>query len=288
MHSQVMTTLLKRRNEAMSTNTAINDSTSYVMKDRKLTTVMLLLLACSQLGFTQQSKPKSFRSPSEATQALYQAVKNNDETTLRSILGCGPELLSSGDETKDKIDREQFATKYQEMHRLVKEPDGTTVLYVGAQNWPFPVPLISKHRSWHFDADTGSQEVLAREIGQNEVTAIQVGQAFQNIGGLDAGAGSKPDPIKEFATGLGSAKDAGGDDQEPFHGYYFRTPSGKGSEVLLVAYPVQYGSSGVMTFVITSGGAVFEKDLGPDTSSVAQQVERSGPDWIPVELSDAR
>lgn len=272
----------------MSTSTAINPSTSYVMKESKLTTLMLLLLACSQLGFTQQSKPRSFRSAGEASQALYQAVKNNNETKLRSILGCGPELLSSGDEAIDKVDREQFATKYQEMHRLVKEPDGTTVLYVGAQNWPFPVPLISKHRKWYFDADTGSQEVLAREIGQNEVTAIQVGQAFQNIGGLDAGTGAKPDPIQDFAAGLENGKGASGDDQGPFHGYYFRTLSGKGSDVLLVAYPAEYGSSGVMTFVITNGGAVFEKDLGPVTSSVAQQVQRTGTDWVPVEQSDAR
>ncbi len=288
MRSQVMTTLLKRRNEAMSTNTTINHSTSYVIKDSKLTTVMLLLLACSQLGFTQQSKPRSFRSPGEASQALYEAVKNNDETKLRSILGCGPELLSSGDEAKDKVDREQFATKYQEMHRLVKEPNGKTLLYVGAQNWPFPVPLVPKHGKWYFDADTGSQEVLAREIGQNEVTAIQVSQAFQNIGGLDVGAGSGSDPIRDFASGLGSAKNAGGDETGPFHGYYFRALSGPGSEVRLVAYPVEYGSSGVMTFVMTSGGAVFEKDLGPDTSSIAQQVQRTGTDWVPVQLSDAR
>ena len=272
----------------MSTNTAIKHSTSYVMKDSKLTAVMLLLLGCSQLGFTQQPRPKNFRSAGEASQALYEAVKNTDETKLRSILGCGPELLSSGDEAKDKVDREQFATKYQEMHRLVKEPDGTTVLYVGAQNWPFPIPLVSKHRKWSFDSDTGSQEVLAREIGQNEVTAIQVGHAFQNIGGLDAGTGANPDPIRNFAAGLGSAKDTSGNDQGPFHGYYFRTLSGKGSDVLLVAYPAEYGSSGVMTFVITNGGAVFEKDLGPDTSSVAQQVQRTGTDWVPVEQSDAR
>lgn len=272
----------------MSTNTAINHSTSYVMKDSKLTAVMLLLLGCSQLGFTQQPRPTNFRSAVEASQALYEAVKNNDETKLRSILGCGPELLSSGDEAKDKVDREQFATKYQEMHRLVKEPDGTTVLYVGAQNWPFPIPLVSKHRKWYFDADTGSQEVLAREIGQNEVTAIQVGRAFQNVGGLNSGTGAKPDPIQDFAAGLENGKGASGDDRGPFHGYYFRTLSGKDSEVLLVAYPVEYGSSGVMTFVITNGGAVFEKDLGPDTLSVAQQVQRTGTDWTPVEQSDAR
>jgi hypothetical protein len=288
MGSQVMTTLLKGRNEAMNTNTAINQSTSYVMKDSKLTAVMLLLLACSQLGFTQQAKPRSFRSASEASQALYEAVKNNDETTLRSILGSEPELLSSGDEAKDKGDRDQFAVKYQEMHRLVREPDGTTVLYVGAQNWPFPIPLVSKHRKWYFDADTGRQEVLARSIGQNEVTAIQVCQSFGGMSGPAQEGASEPGPIQEFAVGLGGEKSANSGDREPFHGYYFRTLSGKENEVRLVAYPAEYGSTGVMTFAITSDGAVVQKDLGPDTPSVAHEVQRTGTDWAPVQLSDAR
>lgn len=288
MGSQVVTQLLKKwRNGAMRTNTAIKSSSSLLMKDRKLTAVMLLLLACSQAGFSQQSA-RSFRSATQASQALYDAVKNDDETALRSILGGGPELLSSGDEAKDKVDRDQFAAKYQEMHRLVREPDGTTVLYVGAQNWPFPIPLVSKHRKWYFDADTGSQEVLARGIGQNEVTAIQVCQSFQNINGSEQKNESESKPIQEFAVGLGNDKSSNSGDREPFHGYYYRTLSGKDSEVLLVAYPAEYGSSGVMTFVITSDGAVFEKDLGPDTSSVARQVQRTGTDWVPVEQSDAR
>jgi hypothetical protein len=46
-------------------------------------------------------------------------------------------------EPQDEIDRARFISKYQEMHRFVRELDGSVVLYVGAENWPFPIPLVS-------------------------------------------------------------------------------------------------------------------------------------------------
>jgi len=266
----------------MRANRAIKSSSTPAIKDSKLTVVMLLLLACSEVGFTQQSTARGFRSASEASQILYEAVKNNDARALRSILGCGPELLSSGEEAKDKAQREQFATKYREMHRLVHEPDGTTVLYIGAENWPFPIPLVSKHRKWYFDADAGTQEVLAREIGHNEVTAIEVCQTFKKLSGQDRERIPASDPIQEFAVGLEHENNSG--DRGPFHGYYFRTLSGKGGNTVLVAFPAEYRSSGVMSFVITSGGAVYERDLGPDSSKLAQQVHGTeGEDWVAVQ-----
>ena len=91
------------------------------------------------------------------------------------------DVTSSGDALEDKLEREQFSRKYEEMHRLVREPDGTTVLYIGAENWPFPVPLVSKNGEWHFDSDSGKKEILARRIGENELTAIQICKEFATI-----------------------------------------------------------------------------------------------------------
>jgi Protein of unknown function (DUF2950) len=265
----------------MPTNTEVKSSSLLMMKDRTFTAVMLLLVACSQAGFTQQAKSKNFRSAGDASHALYEAVKNGDQNAIRSILGCGPELLSTGDDDKDKANREQFASKYRQMHRLVKELDGTTVLYIGAENWPFPIPLVSKHGKWRFDSDAGSQEILVREIGRNEVAAIQVCRAFQ-VARPDQQQTSESDPIQEFAVGLRSGKDTTSADR-PFHGYYFRPVSKKDSDVLLVAYPAEYRSSGVMTFLISSSGEVYEKDLGPHSSAVAQQVQQTpGMDWVAV------
>src|SRR5260370_4075452 len=80
----------------------------------------------------------------------------------------GKEILSSGDPTEDSDARAGFVVKYQEMHRFVTEPDGTVTLVVGAENWPFPIPLVNHNGSWYFDTDAGKHEIIFRRIGRNK------------------------------------------------------------------------------------------------------------------------
>jgi hypothetical protein len=63
--------------------------------------------------------------------------------------------------------------RYQEMHRLMKEPNGTTTLYVGSHNWPLPVPLVDKNGTWYFDSATAKMEILYRRVGRNEISTIR-------------------------------------------------------------------------------------------------------------------
>ena len=96
---------------------------------------------------------------------------------MLDILGPdGKEIVSSGDETEDAESRANFVQKYQQMHRLVKEPDGTTTLYIGAENWPTPIPLVNKGNLWYFDTEAGEEEIVYRRVGQNELSAIRVCQ----------------------------------------------------------------------------------------------------------------
>src|SRR5258706_13021545 len=67
----------------------------------------------------------TFPSAAEASQTLFKAVQSNDEQAIASILGGPSELTSSRDEGQDKADRELFVQKYQQMHRLCREPDGS-------------------------------------------------------------------------------------------------------------------------------------------------------------------
>ncbi len=115
--------------------------------------LVLLVSGLAGASFAQDSQPRTFSSAAEAADALFQAVQKEDEPALESILGAGKEVASSSDDVDDKLEREQFSKKYQEMHRLVKEPEGSTVLYIGAENWPFPIPLMSKNGAWYFDSD---------------------------------------------------------------------------------------------------------------------------------------
>jgi hypothetical protein len=261
--------------------------------------LFLIVMSFASTSFAQQSQPKAFSSPGEASDALFQAAKGADETALEAILGAGKEITSSNDDVEDKLEREQFCKKYQEMHRLVQEPDGNTVLYIGAENWPFPVQLVSKNGEWHFDADRGRQEILFRRIGENEATAIEVTEEFAMANNAGATKAASEDPITQFAESLAAAGAANADNKEPslFHGYYFRivnvssaaatsryvSPSDKNNGLTLVAYPAEYQSSGVKTFIVSEGGVVYEKDLGPGTMTVAPQIKTpTGSNWRPA------
>jgi hypothetical protein len=258
----------------------------------------LLLIGYPRSGFAEESAAgpgtKTFASPTEACKALSEAVKNADEKTLESILGVGKEVTSSSDEVEDNLEREQFSQKFQEMHRLVREADGKTVLYIGAENWPFPIPLISKNGVWYFDPDSGKQEILFRTIGENEATAIAVCDEFAMAKKRDSLKADSEDPITRFAEELviSGAANTFNNDSNPFHGYYFRimrnsaagtSDTGKARGLTLIAYPADYRGSGVMTFVVTHHGILHEKDLGPNTTTVAPKIKAgTGPTWRPV------
>ena len=124
----------------------------------RLAAAAILLAACLPQGsVAQQPGQKTFSSPQEASTALVAAAQSNDEKAMLEILGPdGKQIISSGDETEDAQSRADFVRRYQEMHRLVKEPDGFT-LYVGAENWPLPIPVVEQ-RSLLVFRHRGGQE----------------------------------------------------------------------------------------------------------------------------------
>ena len=260
--------------------------------------VGLLLVVVGYVGssFAQGVQPKTFSSPAEASSALFQAAQKQDEPALEAILGAGKEVTSSSDDVEDKLERERFSQKYQEMHRLVREPDGSTVLYIGAENWPFPIPLVSNNGAWYFDSRTGIEEIKFRRVGENEATAIEVCNALvmaKKQG--ETKAADEDDSISQYVQGLLSAGATNGDNNEsrPFHGYYFRMMTGnsvarnngevaggtKKGGLVLIAYPADYRSSGVKTFIVSQDNVVYEKDLGPKTATVAPSIRARSSSW---------
>jgi Protein of unknown function (DUF2950) len=270
-------------NLVMGINMRLRKSIPCTLTGSVLATVvgMLLVLGSAPSSFAK-SKAKTFASPAGAAQALYEAVKSENEGAVQAILGAGPELTSSGEETADRLEHERFARKYEQMHRLVREPDGSTVLYVGAENWPFPIPLVSKHGQWHFDSDAGTEEIRARKIGENETNAIQVCHSLGKGTAQDAAAVNGGDPVSAFAGKLASRSSS--EKLELYQGYNYRILREDSAGIALVAYPADYGVSGVMTFVVVGGGSVYEKDLGPRTTTLAQQVQgKPSSDWNAVQ-----
>src|ERR1700691_480888 len=216
----------------------------------RIAAVAVLLTMYSPIrSLAQQHDQKTFSSAEDASHALVTAAQNNDEKTMLEILGPdGKKIVSSGDDAEDSESRANFVKKYQEMHRLVKEPDGTTVLYIGAENWPTPIPLMTKGNSWYFDTEAGKKEILYRRVGRNEMSTIVVcqelvvaekeyysvrhneyAQKFFSDEGLHNGlywkaADGEPQspigPLVASAVAEGYHRDQAGA-PTPFHGYYF-------------------------------------------------------------------
>jgi hypothetical protein len=220
---------------------------------RKIATIAVVLIAGFPVtALAQQSGQQTYASAEEASQALFAAAQKNDEKALLDVLGPeGKKIVESGDANEDEAARANFVEKFQVMHRVVEEPDATTTLYIGAENWPTPIPLVNRAGKWYFDTDAGKKEILFRRIGKNELSAISVceemvaaqkeyfskdgnneyaakfvsdpgkhnglywpatdNQAASPIGPLVANAGSEGGLGKDSSTGA-----------EPFRGYYFR------------------------------------------------------------------
>jgi hypothetical protein len=266
---------------------------------------------------TEQPQGKSFHTPGAAAAALYAAACRNDEKDLLAILGPNSKelIMWTDDAEVRKEHHQEFMRKYDQMHRLVREPDNTVALYVGSDNWPMPIPLVEYKGAWYFDADLGKQEVMYRRIGRNEMEALQVCSALVDAekeyfakdqqyttkfvstagshdglywGGPDSSAKS---PIGPYLAHAGIDPTATTETEKPYHGYYYRIVSSQGasgdkaSAFAIVAFPADYRMSGVMTFIMDQNGNAYEKDLGQSTDQAARAISSFAPDssWKKVE-----
>ena len=300
--------------------------------------LLVSLASCKKSDETQPSQ-KTFASPAEAGAAFLEAAKSGDQAALLAIFGPdGKEVLFSGDAVKDKNALQDFVTAYGEMNRWREIKAGGETLYIGADNYPFPVPLArNSSGQWSFDTAAGKDEVLARRIGKGELTAIaacaatadaeqqyigethdadsvkQYSLKFVSDEGKQNGLywnvpeGHHPSPLGslvEFAKGVGYTNS--GDKPQPFNGYYFRILTKQGDKApggakdyiangkmtggfAVLAYPVDYRNSGIMTFVVGKDGILYQKDLGEKTTDLAASMTEYNPGdgWNSVFEKDA-
>jgi hypothetical protein len=144
----------------------------------RLATIALMaaMVFSAALCFAQKGNEKTFASPGDAVLALYNAAKADDSHAADTIFGSSAsDILHTGDKVADENMRTEFVKRYDQMHRVVLEPDGSVTLYVGADNWPFPVSIAKNGSgSWYFDTESGKQEILYRRVGRNENDAIEI------------------------------------------------------------------------------------------------------------------
>jgi len=273
----------------------------------------------------------AFQSPAEAGAALAKAARSANEAEVDKILGADTRiLLSTGDREADQAALQAFAAKYGKMNRWVDMTDGSSVLYIGPDNFAFPVPLAKNSwGKWYFDAVAGAQEVRARDIGRNELLTIDACSALAGaqdsyFHGVDSAeyaqriisSSGKQDGLYWPASGKANSSPLANLSEFPrsslasltpdqplvIDGYSLRILTAQGNEApggaksyvvngkmtggfAILATPVKYGETGVMTFMTGRDGVVYERDLGPDTATIAAHIQEFNPtdDWSPVE-----
>ena len=236
-----------------------------ILMSLMLVASIISLGSCSkpQKSTTEDIAPRTFASPADAGAELVQATKSGDHAALLAIFGPDSQsVLFTGDAVKDKDYADYFVSSYEQMHRWVSIKVGGQMLNVGADNYIFPIPLgQNSSGQWYFDTAAGRDEILARRIGKDELTAIaacgavadaenqyfsqthdgdkvkQYAQRLISDEGKQNGlywmvsAGQAPSPLEEvrdFAKAAGYTN--AGAKPQPFDGYYFRILTKQGDK----------------------------------------------------------
>jgi len=221
-----------------------------------------LSLLAAVASFAQRANEKIFASPGDAVLALYNAAKSDDMQAMAVIFGSNAsKILNTGDPVADKSMLANFIRRYDQMHRVVVEPDGTVTLYIGAENWPTPIPIVKNNNgAWYFDTEAGMKEILNRRVGTNENDAIEIMYALvdaQREYASESHDGEKTkhyalkfistpckqdglywktdgnEPESPIGPQIVAASNEGYEMQQgkaaPFHGYYFRILTKQGA-----------------------------------------------------------
>ncbi len=191
-------------------------------------------------GHAAALKQRGFASPDDAVTALVDALKANDTKALSAIFGPDSrDLVSSGDPVADKSRREKFVSLYQQKNRLEEVSADKVVLHVGDDDWPFPIPVVKRGDLWQFDPKEGREEILARRIGRNELSVIQVCLAYVDAQREYASKDRQGHGLLEYAQRFGSTPGK-------HDGLYWKAKEGEEESPLgpLAAKAVRGGYSG--------------------------------------------
>jgi len=290
--------------------------------------ILTLLLSKAAAG-DEPGIGKTFATPEAAVSALISATSTKDNEALHALFGPAGADLENPDRIQSTNELSAFTLAFHETNRLTRLSDSQYVLEVGADLWPFPVPIEKKDGRWFFDTEIGKDELLSRRIGQNELSTLEIMRGYVDAQREYAEKDHDDDNVLEYAQRISSSpgKTDGlywptelntevsplgpwvGEAQsegyfrtmtsdggpQPFHGYLFKiltaqgrhAPGGKydyivnGNMILgfaLVAWPAEYGTSGVMTFIVNQQGRVYQKDLGKKTAQIVKKMRAYDPD----------
>jgi len=238
-------------------------------------TVLLLLSACAT------TEPRTYATPEAAVQGLLDGL--HDRRTCEDLLGPGGCDLLAGDAT-DEADFAAMRSLLAQGLSFEDTGDGRKIALLGEEHWRLPLPLVHVDGRWRFDVPAGREELRCRRVGGDELLALAALHEF-----VDSQAQNPAHRAEDCRCG-------------PMPGYSCRVLRGQGEHAAggarsyvakdgtldggfaVIAWPEDYGHSGVMTFQVNQLGIVYEKNLGPETATAAALIASFDPDltWEPV------
>jgi Protein of unknown function (DUF2950) len=282
------------------------------------------LAVAAVLASPTASAQKSFSSPEAAATAFVDAVASHDTDAIHAILGAEYKRFIPVGYVKSE-DITAFLAAWAKQHKIVPEGADRAILAVGPESWTLPIPIAKTADGWRFDVRAGAEEMRTRRIGRNELAAMQAALAYFDAQKEYAERDRNGNGVLEYAQKFVSSPgkrdglywpDASGQDESPlgplyggrkpgegYHGYFFRILRAQGKDApggaydyviggrmrsgfALVAWPMRYGETGVMSFMVSHDGELYQKDLGPNTNALARAMTRFDPDstWNKVSL----
>jgi hypothetical protein len=272
------------------------------------------------------AEQRTFATPQEAVDALLAALKADDDTAMLAIFGeQNRNLVVTSDSAANSVTRARVLALMQTFYNLGETAPDRRSLFIGDQAWPMPIPLVLSGGRWRFATEEGSEEIINRRIGANELNALTVLRAYLTAQRQYASLDRDRDGVLQYAQKLAStpgrhdglywkANESGGEDASPFgpliaesaaylkghvpgdayQGYHFRILSRQGKNAVggafnyvinghmiagfaMVAYPDDYGESGVMTFVVNQNGQIFQRDLGENSAAAGANMTAFDP-----------
>ena len=269
-----------------------------------------------------------FDTPDAAVAELAVLLEEHRDADIEHVFGPGSlDMFRSGDTEADRQDARRVVAMIEESVVFEQDGENTLVIFLGNEEWPWPIPLQREGEGWRFNTEAGEDELLNRRIGRNELLTLTTlheiveAQKEYRTRGRD---GQPPAYARHFVSSDGqqdglywpadefeeqsplghllaeSAKRTG--EPQPFNGYYYRMlhsrgPGAPGGEMSylnddgllthgfgVLAWPAKYGNSGVMTFMTSHRGLVFQQDFGADASRVVQAIDSYDPGdgWMPT------
>lgn len=269
------------------------------------------------------SAQKAFPTAEAAGNALIEAIATNDDVAKREILGADYRRFIPP-ETIDANDRFAFLYASSKARKIVADGPEMSHLSVGTDGWTLPIPIMKTAKGWSFDVPAGVEEMRIRRIGRNELAAMQAllayydaqkdyalvdrdgngvleyAQRFVSSPGKRDGLFWPNDPASPLGPYYGNETKDG-----VFHGYRFRILKAQGPDArggardfvvkgrmtqgfAAVAWPAKWDETGVMTFIVSHDGNVYQKNLGQGTDAAARAMTRFNPDKSWLRVPDAQ